>query len=41
VARHEPDSITAQINAVCAEVEMRPDPFVAEAARRILERTEW
>jgi predicted transcriptional regulator len=41
VARHEPDLITEQINAVCKEVDTRPDRFVAEAARRILERTEW
>jgi predicted transcriptional regulator len=40
VARHEPD-LTAQINAVCEEVDTRPDPFVAEAARRILQRSEW
>lgn len=41
VIRHEPDSITEQINAVCAEVDTRPDPFVTAAARRVLERTEW
>ncbi len=41
VARRDPDAITEQINAVCAEVDTRPDPFVAAAARRILERTEW
>jgi predicted transcriptional regulator len=41
VARHDPDAITEQINAVCAEVDTRPDPFVTAAARQILERTEW
>jgi metal-responsive CopG/Arc/MetJ family transcriptional regulator len=41
VIRHEPDSVTEQINAVCAEIDTRPDPFVAAAARRVLERTEW
>jgi metal-responsive CopG/Arc/MetJ family transcriptional regulator len=41
VVRHDPDAITEQINAVCSEVDTRPDPFVAEAARRILARTEW
>lgn len=41
VARHDPDTLTEQINAVCEEVDTRPDPFVAAAARRILERTEW
>jgi predicted transcriptional regulator len=40
VARHEP-ALTAQIDAVCDEVDTRPDPFLAEAARRILQRTEW
>jgi len=40
VARHETD-LTAQINAVCDEVDTRPDLFLAEAARRILQRTEW
>ena len=41
VARHDPDAITEQINAICDEVDTRPDPFVAAAARRVLERTEW
>jgi predicted transcriptional regulator len=41
VARHDPRAITEQINAVCAEVDTRPDPFLRQAARRILERTEW
>ena len=41
VARHDPESVTEQINAVCREVDTRPDPFVAEAARRILKNTEW
>ena len=41
VARHEPDTVTDQINAVCDEVDTRPDPFVTEAARRILAVTDW
>jgi len=41
VSRHDPDSVTEQINAVCKQIDTRPDPFVAEAARRILENTEW
>jgi antitoxin MazE6 len=41
VARHAPDLVTEEINAVCEEVDTRPDLFVAEAARRILERTDW
>lgn len=38
---HDPTTLTDQINAVCAEVDTRPDPFVAEAARRIRARTAW
>lgn len=41
VARHGAGSVTDRINAVCAEVDTRPDPFVQAAARRILSRTEW
>jgi len=41
VARHEPDTVTDQVNAVCDEVDTRPDPFVTEAARRILAVTDW
>lgn len=41
VARHEPDTVTEQINAVCDEVDTRPDPFVREAGRRILAGTDW
>ena len=41
VARHEPDTVTEQINAVCDEIDTRPDPFVTEAARRVLAGTDW
>lgn len=41
VARHEPDTLTEQINAVCDEVDTRPDPFVTEAARRTLAGSDW
>jgi antitoxin MazE6 len=41
VDRHDPDTITDRINAVCDEVDTRPDPFSSEAARRILAATEW
>jgi len=41
VERHSPDSITERINAVCAEVDTRPDPFVSEAASRVLATSEW
>jgi Ribbon-helix-helix protein, copG family len=44
VARHSPDDVTAAMDSVCAELtgaDIRSDPFVSSATRRILERTEW
>jgi metal-responsive CopG/Arc/MetJ family transcriptional regulator len=41
VARHDPETITEDMNRVCAELDSKPDPAVAAAARRILERSEW
>lgn len=41
VYRHQPEAITEAMNRVCDELDSRPDPFMTEAARRILERTEW
>ena len=41
VERHSPDEITEAMNKVCDEVGSQPDPFVAAAARRILEKIEW
>ena len=41
VLRHDPDAITEQMNRVCESVDTRPDTLVTDAARRILERTEW
>ena len=41
LARHAPDEITEQMNRACAEIGETKDPFVAAAARRILERTDW
>jgi predicted transcriptional regulator len=41
VARHDVSTITDRIDAVCAEVDTRPDGFAKEAARRLLSRTEW
>ncbi len=41
VARHTPDEVTEALDRVCAAVDEKPDPFVAGAARRVLERTEW
>lgn len=41
VARHAPDDVTDAMNRVCDEVCEQSDPFVAVAARRVLERVEW
>ena len=41
VARHDPDTVTERINAVCDEVDTRPDPLLTEAAKRVLAGTEW
>jgi len=40
VARHSPEEVTEAINRAFQHPE-KPDQFVTEAARRILERTEW
>jgi hypothetical protein len=41
VARHSPDEITDALDRVVADVGATTDPFVARAAARILETTEW
>lgn len=41
IARHSPDEVTEAMNRVIEEVGEQPDPFVIEAARRVLEKTEW
>ena len=42
LAQHEPDEITAAMDRVMSVLEGEPiDPFVLEAGRRVLERTEW
>ncbi len=41
VARHSPDEVTEAINHVCDRVGNQTDDFVAAAAQRILEKTEW
>lgn len=41
LARHAPDEVTEAMNRVVAEIAEPVDPFVAAAARRILERSEW
>jgi hypothetical protein len=41
VARHAAEEVTEALNRVCDEVGDQQDPFLASAARRVLERTEW
>lgn len=41
IARHSPDGITEAMDRVCTEVGSEMDPFVREAGRRVLERSEW
>jgi antitoxin MazE6 len=41
VARHAPEDVTEAMNRVCAELGKTTDPFVSEASRLALERTEW
>lgn len=41
MARHAPDEVTDAINQVVDQVGDQQDEFVAAAARRVLERSEW
>ena len=41
VARHSPDEVTEAMDRVCEQLGEPVDPFVARAARRTLERSEW
>lgn len=41
IARRDPDAITAALNALADELARDQDGFVAEVARRSLERSEW
>ena len=41
VARHSPDDVTEAMDRVCDQVGEQRDPFVARAARRTLEHSEW
>ena len=40
IARHAPDEITDAINRAVDEID-QTNEFVAAAARRVLEKTEW
>jgi metal-responsive CopG/Arc/MetJ family transcriptional regulator len=41
IARHAPDEVTDAINQAVDEIGDQKDEFVATAARRVLEKTEW
>jgi antitoxin MazE6 len=41
VARHAPDEVTESMNKVCESVSGADDTLVAEAARRVLDNSEW
>lgn len=41
VARHSGDSVTAALDAMCAEIPASETDFTAAAASRTLERSEW
>jgi Arc/MetJ-type ribon-helix-helix transcriptional regulator len=41
IARHAPDEVTDAINRAVDELGDQKDEFVAAAARRVLENTEW
>lgn len=41
LARHDPDRIREALDRVLAVVGQSKDEFVATAATRVLERTEW
>ncbi len=41
VARHSADSVTAALDAICAEEPVADAEFVRRAGRRALERSEW
>ncbi len=41
IARHAPDRVTDALDAVCDALDEAQDPFVAKAAKQVLERDEW
>ena len=41
VLRRDPESLTSELDQVLADVGAEPDPWLAEAARGALERSEW
>jgi len=41
LARHDPEATTEALNRVAEQIETAPEPPLAEANRRILERADW
>jgi metal-responsive CopG/Arc/MetJ family transcriptional regulator len=41
LARHAPDQVTEAMDRVCDELEKTSNDFARQAARRVLENTEW
>lgn len=41
LTRHSPEEVTEALNRHCGEVDTSPDPFVSEAARRVLAEEQW
>lgn len=39
--RHDQDRVTAQLDAVCADVDTRLSPEFARASLQVIERDEW
>jgi predicted transcriptional regulator len=39
--RHDPDALAQAVEQFYDSIEDRPDPFVQEAARRTLAKSEW
>ena len=41
LARHAPDEVTEDMNRVVDQLGATADPFIAAAARRVVEGVEW
>jgi len=41
LARHQPDSVTAALDAIYAQTDREFDPALQAAAAQVLEHTEW
>jgi predicted transcriptional regulator len=41
LARHTDERVTRALDKLATEIDTRPDSFLREAARRVLDRTSW